>query len=114
MNRMITTCKYYIHKTYINIIKSIYSKLVFSDTINKINLNDYYIYKMSGMFKEVTIEELKEFKYAGYILFNKEYIEKDNIDKYIQYLKDNKIGLKFLNKPFPDVKLINKIKIHNG
>jgi hypothetical protein len=83
--------------------------------LNKLNLDEWYIYKRTNKFKIVNTEELIEFKYAGYIFFNKKiynYIEIDEwIEFYQQELKFGACGGSFLSKPFPPKTLIKKIRI---
>ena len=62
-------------------------------------------------FKQIkTLEELKEFKYSGYILFKKELYKKEHIDEWLEWMKDN-ISVTYLNKPFPHISIIDKIEI---
>ena len=78
--------------------------------LEKIDLDNYYIYKKTAHFREVTKEQFLEFKYAGYIFFKKDLYCNQEIDEWIEYIKP--IGVvKFLIKPFPPKSIREKIKI---
>jgi hypothetical protein len=84
--------------------------------LNKLNLDEWYIYKMTCKFRRASIEELIEFKYAGYIFFNKKIYENIEIDEWIEfYHKELKLGCSgdggYLSKPFPPIYIKNKIRI---
>jgi hypothetical protein len=81
--------------------------------LNKLNLDDWYIYKQTGNFRRASIEELNEFKYAGYIFFNKKYYNYIEIDEWIEfYQQELKFGYaSFLTKPFPPIYIKNKVRI---
>jgi len=76
-----------------------------------INFNDFYILKATGVFRFITVEEFLTLKYAAYIFYKKTDINKDNIIKWLDFLKQNKLMPMFLDKPFPPVSILNKIKI---
>jgi hypothetical protein len=70
---------------------------------------------MTGKFRRADINELIEFKYAGYIFFNKKYYNYIEIDEWIQFYHEE---LKlcggdgsYLSKPFPPIYIKNKIRI---
>lgn len=66
--------------------------------LEQFNIDDYYIYKSTAFFREVTKEELYDFKHAKYIFFNKDVYDKKHIYKWIKKTK----GLfSYLSKPFP-------------
>lgn len=76
------------------------------------NHQDYYIYKSTNRFKEVSYDDLLEFKYAGYIFFKKDMYSKEWIDIWIEFLSDVKtISFYYLVKPFPPFNPEDKIKI---
>ena len=78
--------------------------------LDQFNINDYYIYKSSAHFRRVNIEDLYEFRYSGYIFFEKEKYDYKEIDEWIDFLKD--IGnFLFFDKPFPPVYVKEKIRI---
>ena len=77
---------------------------------NGLKTNDYYIYKSTGRFKEVSTKEFFDFKYAGYFFFNKKLYEKNWIDLWIEWTNKNSNFL-YLGKPFPPY-LPKKIKIY--
>lgn len=72
--------------------------------------NDYWIYKSTGKQKEVTYEEFLKFEYASYIFFRKDLYNRDDINKWIDFIGQFG-GIMYLNKPFPKIEIINKIKI---
>jgi len=80
--------------------------------LNQFNHEDYYIYKSSDRFKEVSYNDLLEFKYAGYIFFKKDIYDKNHIDMWINYLYSIKdMRFLYLNIPFPPFNPEDKIKI---
>ena len=78
--------------------------------LEKIDLDNYYIYKKTAHFREVTKEQFLEFKYAGYMFFNKDLYCNQEINEWIVFLKtiDN---FMYMNKPFPPKEIRQKIKI---
>lgn len=76
------------------------SELTLYFYLNQFNPDDYWIYKSTRMFREVSYQELLEFKYAGYIFFKKDLYDKEYIDIWIEFV--NILGgIQYLNKPFP-------------
>ena len=79
--------------------------------LNILNINDYWIYKMTSKQRIVSIEEFMDFKYAGYIFFKKEKYNKDDINKWLDYYYENIDEIKILSRPlppFPPTKIIIK------
>ena len=75
-----------------------------------IDLNDYLLMKRSGNFRFINIEDIE--KWAGVICFKKDIFNKEDIDKWLDFLyKDLEISLLFLDRPFPPIEILNKIKI---
>lgn len=72
------------------------------DMVNKI------IYKSSNVFREVSFEEFLEFKYSKYLFVDNK--ERDNMRKWLEFIKVNNINLRFLDKPFPKFFKSNVIK----
>lgn len=65
-----------------------------------IKYDEYYMYKLTGKQREVTIEDFFEFKYAGYVFFKKDLYNKQWIDMWIEFI--NSIGpINYLDKPLP-------------
>jgi hypothetical protein len=103
---------------YENYIKIIYSKTYNSAMrldyyLQQFNIEDYWIYKSTNKQKQVSIEELYDFNYSGYILFKKDKYDYKEIDESLK-LKEEKIGnhaFSYLNKPLPPLSIIKKIKI---
>tara|TARA_R110002050_G_scaffold74369_3_gene159587 strand:+ start:1694 stop:2053 length:360 start_codon:yes stop_codon:yes gene_type:complete len=80
--------------------------------IENINFDDYFIYKYTNKFREVSAEDSKEFKYAGYIFFKKSLYNKEDFDKWIKVLLHiSKADFKYLIKPFPSIEYLEKIKV---
>ena len=77
---------------------------------NQFNPDDYYIYKATNKFKEVSTKEFLDFKYAKYIFFKKELYDKNWIDLWIDWTTTNS-NIKFLDNPFPPFNP-QKIKIY--
>ncbi len=94
--------------------KSIRSDIGLDYYIDRINFNDYYIYKSPRTIKEVTIEEFKEFKYAGYIFFHKELYSNIEMNKSIGYLYSKRLSFNYFNKPLPPLNILQKIKVIDG
>ena len=55
------------------------------------------------------VNSLYGLEYAVYILFNKEIYEREDINRWIEFA--NNINIRFMDKPFPPIKYIDKIKI---
>lgn len=80
--------------------------------LDQFDINDYWIYKGSNQFREQSIEDLYEFKYAAYILFKKDVYDKEIINNWIDIILDiDKSNFKYLIKPFPPENIKDKIKI---
>jgi hypothetical protein len=76
----------------------------------KFNIDDYYVFKSTGKFKEVSKTEFFDFKYAQYTLFKKALYDKNWLDLWIDWTNKN-LYLLFLHKPFPPFNP-KKIKIY--
>jgi hypothetical protein len=77
------------------------------DILQKINHEAYWIYKYSNKQKQVSIEEMKEFEYAGYIFFHKSKYNPDYINHWITHI--NRLMHTYMVKPlppFPPTKII--------
>jgi len=61
----------------------------------------YFIYKTTSHFREVTVEEFHQWQYAGYIFFDKNKYDKNHIEKWLKWIKVNRLDFKYLVKPFP-------------
>jgi hypothetical protein len=83
--------------------------------LDQLNLDEWYIYKMTANFRRASVKELIEFKFAGYIFFNKKIYENAEIDEWIEFyqqeLKFGACGSSYLSKPFPPIYIKNKIRI---
>lgn len=101
--------RYYILKKdeYIRIHKYHIGKYSYDDLL-KINMDNKIIYKISSAFREVSYEDFLDFKYCGYLIMDKR--EKDNMEEWLEFIKVNKISLRFLTKPFPKFYKINIIE----
>lgn len=86
-------------QTYKSIINSNGKKYMY-EYIDELNIKNYYIYKLSGKQKEVSLEDFMEFKYIGYIFFNKSVYNKKNIDSWINYF-NNFGGVNYMDRPTP-------------
>ncbi len=73
---------------------------------------NYFIYKKTNAFREVTVEEFHRWQYAGYIFFDKKIYDKNHIEKWIKWIKDNRLDCRYMSKPFPAFDP-NKIKVRN-
>jgi len=62
---------------------------------------DYFIYKKTNAFREVSVEEFHRWNYSGYIFFDKNKYDKNHIEKWIKWIKDNKVLFPYMSKPFP-------------
>jgi len=94
------------------VIVSNHSNLLFKDFIKPYDLSKYYIYKATANFREVTIEEFLSFKYSGYILFEKAHYNKEEIEKWIEWIRINKLHINYFSKPFPSYKLTEIIDVY--
>jgi hypothetical protein len=77
--------------------------------LEQFDINDYWIYKSSNTFREVTIEEFYEFKYSGYILFSKNKYDNIYINEQIKKLYEISTP-NYFNKPLPSIEFLNKIQ----
>lgn len=78
----------------------------------KFRVDDYWIYKCSNKFRCVKIEDLMNFKYAGYILFKKDIYSKEHIENWVSYLHSvNRDSFIYLARPFPPFNPEDKIVI---
>ena len=79
---------------------------------NQFNLDDYYIYKCGKPFREVSIEDLYDFRYTGYILFRRDSYCNQEINEWIDFVSDiQRNYIQYLHKPFPPKEIKEKIKI---
>ena len=78
------------------------------------NPEDYWIYKQTSVFREVSVSDFFEFKYAGYIFFHKSKYSNIEINKSIKKINDSIFkNLKYFSKPLPSIDILNKIKVIN-
>jgi len=75
-------------------------------------LEDYMIYKDSTAFREVSVEEFHQWQYAGYIFFDKKIYDKNHIERWLKWIKDNRLDCRYMSKPFPAFDP-QKIKVRN-
>jgi len=73
---------------------------------------DYFIYKATNAFREVSVEDFHRWQYAAYIFFDKKIYDKNHIENWIKWIKVNRLDCRFLDKPFPAFDP-NKIKVRN-
>ena len=85
---------------YFRLINVRTSNKYLSDFLSLFNFTDYWCYKSTNLQRLVTYDDLLEFKYGGYIFFNKELYDKDHIDMWIMWCK-NIGGIQYLNRPLP-------------
>lgn len=78
--------------------------------ISTFNPDDYYIFKATNKFKEVSTILFFDFKFARYCFFRKEIYDKNWLDLWIDWTTTN-LNLVFLHKPFPPF-YPQKIKIY--
>lgn len=65
--------------------------------INRINFDDYYIFKSSNRQRQVSVEDFKEFKYSGYIFFKKDLFNPESIMEWA----DSDFMVHYLSRPVP-------------
>ena len=71
----------------------------------------YNIFKFTSVVRQVTVEDFKNFKHAGYIFFDKNIYDLEYMNIWLKWLKENNLNIKYLVKPFPPIEIFNKIKI---
>jgi hypothetical protein len=76
------------------------------------NADDYYIYKSTNKFKEVSTKDFLIFRYGGYTFFNKKLYDKNWLDLWIGWTTTN-LNIQYLTKPFPPF-YPKKIKIYHN
>ena len=80
--------------------------------LNQFNPKDFWIYKLTNVFREVSVNDFIEFKYAGYIFFHKSKYSNIEINKSIKKINNSTFKyLKYFNKPLPSIDILNKIKV---
>ena len=72
--------------------------------LDQVNIDEYYIYKGSNKFREVSIDDILNHRYSGYIFFKKSIYDKNHIEYWIDYINTNKLDCRFLTKPLPPFK----------
>ena len=82
-----------------------------ANVLKLIDIDEYYILKVSHHFRFVPIDELLNMKYAKYILLKKAVYKKHDIQIWFDFIKENKIRFRFLNKPFPSIEILKLIDI---
>ena len=78
--------------------------------LEQFNIEDYWIYKSTRKQRQLSIEELYEFKYSGYILFKKDIYDYKEIDEKLKLIWE-KLKFMYLIKPLPSLSIIKKIKV---
>ena len=84
-----------------------------SDFLTLFNFNDYYCFKSTRKQRQVTYEELLEFKYSSYLFFKKSLYDINHINKWIEFSRSTR-GFMFLIKPYPPFDPYKKIIIKNA
>jgi len=88
------------------------SKLYLKDYLVQFIPEEYWILKSTDKFKFVSVEEIKEFKYASYVFFKKELYSKKYIQEWLDFIYvDLEIKIYFLIKPFPPEYIKKMIKV---
>lgn len=83
-------------------------RYTYDQMLKTIDMDNLIIYKSSNVFREVSYEEFSELNYCKYLFMDKK--EKDNTEKWLEFIKVNNINLRFLDKPFPKFYKINIIE----
>lgn len=65
--------------------------------INRINFDDYYIFKSTNRQRLVSVDEFMDFKYSSYIFFKKDLF---NLDLIMQWVNSDYM-IHFLTRPVP-------------
>ena len=68
--------------------------------LNQFNFDDYYCFKATRHQREVSYNELLEFKYSKYLFLRKDKYNIDHINLWIDWLSGMR-GIQFINIPFP-------------
>jgi hypothetical protein len=98
---------------YFRLIYSRISKNNLQYYLEQFNINEYWIYKSTNKFKQVSIEEFYEFKFSGYIFFRKDVFNNVYINEQIKKLyeiRPSRSTPNYFNKPLPSIKFLNKIQ----
>jgi len=77
--------------------------------LDQFNPEDYWIYKSTGR-QRLVGPEWVDWRWSGYIFFKKELYDKEDINKWIDFIWSFS-SLMYLSKPFPPIELMKKIKI---
>jgi hypothetical protein len=78
--------------------------------LNLFDPEDYWIYKLTSKQRLVTIEQLYEFNYSGYIFFRKTTYDNEYIMEWLRLITPIN-GMNYLTKPFPPREIMNKINV---
>ena len=78
--------------------------------LDKIDFDNYWVYKGTNIFRRVDKEDIG--KYASYIFFRKDLYCKENINNWIkEIINIDKDRFVFLIKPFPRVGILKKLEV---
>ena len=95
---------------YFIIMKSKRSDIPLDYYLDKIDLENYWVYKSTNAFRRVEVESIG--KYGGYMLFKKDLYCKEDTDKWIvEIRKIDNDNFMYLGKPFPRIEILEKIEV---
>ena len=86
---------------YFGLIRCRRSNLYLKDLLTLFNIDDYYIMKRSGKQRIVSIEDVKEFRHAGYTFYRKDLYDLEHIENWLDFINNDLGSLPYLTKPLP-------------
>jgi hypothetical protein len=78
--------------------------------IDRIEFNNYFIFKSTNLQREVSVEDFYEFEYAQYTFFHKDKYSALEITESLKYMREVGMTMNFMNKPLPRLEHLKKIK----
>jgi hypothetical protein len=97
-------------ETYFRIIKCNNGEYELNKINKLFNIEDYYIYKGTYYMKKVSIEEYYELEYSSYMFLKKRQYKIEDVEIWVNYIRDNKIRILFFERPFPNFNPNDRIK----
>lgn len=85
------------------------SNLPLQHFLDQLNIDDYVIFKKTSSFKQISYNELLEEKYSAYLFIRKDIYDHSNTMLWFDWIKDNLLTIKYLDKPFPNFNPYEKI-----
>ena len=96
--------------THFRITKITKGKYSLIEVVKLFNINDFIIYKQTDSIRRVEISDFLNLKYSGYVFLHKDKYTEDDMNTWINWFKDNKYRILFVERPFPKFNPYERIK----